>query len=191
MGLNYIARYIFLFRAQTKQNHLLFSSAHSLQEGNEGHETIGILRFTELVHEGLGIWRKLLSKGGKDFEQLISNHGVVIILVIQFKDFNKVMESSLFLGVLAGLVHGVDLSLGEHLLSLFSLSSNLIDGLEGWVQVAGTDEVTSIEGINSAVSLHVIDIKCKFNCINLLLLKTEFSHCDCGSVVLIIVLYTL
>merc|ERR1719154_951060 len=168
MGLNYIARYIFLFRAQTNLNHLLFSSTHSLQEGNEGHETIGILRFTELIHDGLGIWLgKLLTKSGQDFEQLISNHGVVIIFVIQFKDFNKVVESSLFLGVLAGLVHGVNFLPGEHLLSLFSLSSNLIDGLEGWVQVAGTDEVTSIEGINGTISLHVIDIKGKFNCINL------------------------
>ena len=83
------------------------------------------------------------------------------------------MEASLFLGVLACLVHGEDIGLGDHLLALLSLSSNLIDSLEGWVQVTGTDQVPGIEGINSAISLEVVDIESKFNCIDFLLLKTE------------------
>jgi hypothetical protein len=154
---------------------LLLSSAHLLEEGNEGHETIIIFRFAQLLHEGLGLFLgKLLSKVGKETEKLISNHGVVVIFVIKLKDFNEVVESTLVLGVLACLVHGVDFSLGEHLLSLLGLSSNLIDGLEGWVQVAGTDEVSGIEGINIAISLEVIDIKGKFNCVNLLLLESKF-----------------
>ena len=154
---------------------LLLSSAHLLKEGNEGHETIIIFRFAELLHQGLCFFLgQLLAKVGEESEKLISNHGVVVIFVIKLKDLNEVVESTLVLGVLACLVHGVDFSLGEHLLSLLGLSSNLIDGLEGWVQVACTDEVTGVEGINIAISLEVIDIKGKFNCVNFLLLKTEF-----------------
>ena len=141
----------------------------------EGHEAIVILRFTQLLHERLGLFLgKLLSEVGKHFEKLISNHGVVVIFVIKLKDFNKVVEATLFFRILASLIHGVDLSLGDHLLSLLGLSSNFLDGLEGWVQVAGTDEVTSVEGINRTISLEVIDIKSKFNCVNFLLLKTKF-----------------
>ena len=163
------------FLAREQVGFLLLSSAHPLEEGDEGHETIIILRFTELLHERLGLFLgKLLSKVGKETEQLISNHGVVVIFVIKLKDLNEVVESTLVLGVLACLVHGVDFSLGECLLSLLGLSSNLSDGLEGWVQVAGTDEVSGIEGINIAISLEVIDIKGKFNCVNLLLLESKF-----------------
>ena len=74
------------------------------------------------------------------------------------------MEATLVLGVLACLVHGEDFSLGEGLLSLLRLTSNFLNSSEGWVQVAGTDEVTGIEGINLAISLEVIDIKGKVNC---------------------------
>merc|ERR1719384_1302965 len=161
---------------------LLLSSTHSLQERNEGHEAILILRFTKFLHKTLGLFLgELLSKVGEKTEKLVSNHGVVVIFVIKLKDFNEVVESTLVLGVLACLVHGEDISLGEHLLSLLRLSSDLLNSLEGGVQVAGTDEVTSIEGINLAISLEVIDIKGKFNCINLLLLKTELSHVACCS----------
>ena len=73
------------------------------------------------------------------------------------------MEATLVLGVLASFVHGEDIILGKGLLSLLGLASNLSDCLQGWVQVAGTDEVTSIEGINIAISLEVIDIESKFD----------------------------
>merc|ERR1711892_1459649 len=79
------------------------------------------------------------------------------------RSLNEVVESTLVLGVLASFVHGVDFGLGEHLLSLFCLTSDLIDGLECGVQVAGTDEIAGIEGINIAISLEVINIKGKFN----------------------------
>ena len=143
---------------------LLLGSAHLLEEGNEWHETIIILRFAKLLHQRLGLFLgKLLSEVGKETEKLISNHGVVVIFVIKLKDLNEVVESTLVLGVLACLVHGVDLSLGEHLLALLGLTSDLIDGLEGWVQVAGTDEISGVEGINIAISLEVIDIESKFD----------------------------
>merc|ERR1719205_463593 len=156
---------------------LLLSSTHLLQERNERHEAILILRFAKFLHEALGFFLgKLLAKVGKETEQLVANHGVVVIFVIKLQDFNKVMEASLVLGVLACLVHGEDISLGEHLLSLLALSSNLIDSLEGWVQVASTDKISGIEGINIAISLEVVDIEGKFNCVDFLFLKTKLSH---------------
>merc|ERR1711892_825437 len=107
---------------------LLFSSAHLLQEGDEGHEAIIILWLTKFLHQRLGLLLgQLLTKVGKETEKFISNHGVVVIFVIKLQDFNEVMESTLVLGV--------DFSLGEHLLALLSLTSDLFDGFEGWVQV--------------------------------------------------------
>merc|ERR1719431_700323 len=118
----------------------------------------------------------LLSRVGKETEEFILKHSVVLIFVIKLQNFNEVMESTLVLGVFASLVHGEDISLGKHLLSLLSLTSNLLDGLEGWVQVASTDEISGIEGINFAVSLEVIDIEGKFDGIDFLFLKTKLSH---------------
>merc|ERR1719244_1506042 len=105
-----------------------------------------------------------------------SDHGVVVVFVIKLQDFNEVMEASLVLGVLACLVHGEDFSLRKGLLSLLGLTSNFLDGSEGGVQVAGTDEISGIEGINLSISLEVIDIEGKFNCVDFLFLKTKLSH---------------
>ena len=103
----------------------------------------------------------------------MGKHGVVVILVVKLQDLNKVVETSLVLAVLAGLVHGEDIVLGQHLLSLGLGSSDLSDGLEGGVQVAGSDEVTSVEGINLAISLEVIDIEGEVDGVNLLLLESK------------------
>merc|ERR1711892_692157 len=91
---------------KNKRSFLLLSGTHLLEEG---HEAIVILRFTQLLHERLGLFLgELLSEVSKHFEKLISNHGVVVIFVIKLKDFNKVVEATLFLRILASLVHGVD-----------------------------------------------------------------------------------
>ena len=75
---------------------LLLSSAHSLKEGNEGHESFIVSGFTELLHQGLGLLLgQLLSEVGKKTEQLVGKHGVVVIFVIELQDLNKVMETSL------------------------------------------------------------------------------------------------
>merc|ERR1712119_195045 len=141
-------------RGMSSKSRLLLRCAHPLKERNEGHEAIIILRFTEFLHQALCFFLgQLLSKVGQKSEQLIANHGVVVIFIIELQDFNKVMETTLVLGVLARFVHGEDISLGEHLLSLLSLSSNLIDSLESWVQVTCTDQVPGIEGINIAITL--------------------------------------
>merc|ERR1712080_638938 len=55
-------------------------------------------------------------------------------------------EATLVLGVLAGLVHGEDVSLTQELGSLGLSTTDLIDGLQGGVEVTGADEVAGIEG---------------------------------------------
>merc|ERR1719414_442938 len=161
-----------------EEENLLLSSTHSLEERNEWHESFIVSWFAEFLHQGLGLLLgQLLSEVGQETEKLVGKHGVVVIFVVELEDLNKVVEASLVLGVLAGLVHGEDISLGQHLLSLLGGSSDLSDGLEGGVEVAGSDEVTSVESINLAISLEVIDIESEFDGIDLLLLKTKFSHC--------------
>jgi len=162
----------------TCNENLLLSSTHSLQEGNEGHEAFIVGGLAELLHQGLGLLLgQLLSEVGQQTEQLVGQHGVVVIFVVQLQDLNEVVEASLVLGVLAGLVHGEDLGLGDHLLALLGGASDLGDGLEGGVQVAGADEVASVEGVNLAISLEVIDIEGEVDGVDFLLLETEFSHC--------------
>merc|ERR1712079_574413 len=82
----------------TCDENLLLSSTHSLQEGNEGHEAFIVGGLAELLYQGLGLLLgQLLSEVGQ--------HGVVVVLVVQLQDLNEVVEASLVLGVLAGLVH--------------------------------------------------------------------------------------
>ena len=166
-------------REQGERKGILFTECGSRILTDERHESFIISRFTELLHQRLGLLLgQLLSEVGQETEQLVGKHGVVVIFVVELQDLNEVMETSLVLGVLAGLVHGEDISLGEHLLSLLGGSSDLGDGLEGGVQVAGSDQITSIESINLAISLEVIDIEGEFDSVNFLLLETKFSHCD-------------
>merc|ERR1711878_52052 len=163
----------------TCDENLLLSSTHSLQEGNEGHEAFIVGGLAELLHQGLGLLLgQLLSEVGQQSEQLVGKHGVVVVLVVQLQDLNEVVEASLVLGVLARLVHGEHVGLGQHLLSLLGGASDLSDGLQGGVEVAGTDEVTSEESVNLAISLEVIDVKGEVDSVNFLLLESKFSHCD-------------
>jgi len=156
---------------------LLLSSAHFFQEWLEWNETILILGITELLHQRLGLLLgQLLTEVGEEQEQLMGQHGVVIVFVVQLQDLNKVVEATLVLGVLAGLVHGEDIGLGEELLALGDSTTDLLDGLQGGVQVAGADKVADVEGIDLAVSLEVIDVKGEVDGINLLLLKSKLSH---------------
>merc|ERR1712107_773816 len=69
-----------------------------------------------------------------------------------------------------------DIGLGEELLALGNSTTDLLDGLQGGVQVAGADEVANVEGVDLAVSLEVIDVKGEVGGINLLLLKSKLSH---------------
>merc|ERR1712203_490114 len=113
-----------------------FSAAHILQEWDERHESFIVSGFTELLHQGLGLLLgQLLTEVGQETEQLVGQHGVVVIFVVQLQDLNEVMETSLVLAVLGGLVDGEDLVLGQHLLSLLGGASNLSDCLEGGLRL--------------------------------------------------------
>merc|ERR1712117_900213 len=156
---------------------LLLSSAHLLQERLEWDEAVIVSGVAQLLHQVLGhLLGQLLTEVHQKLEQLVLQDGVVGIFVVQLQDLNEVMEASLVLGVLAGLVHGEDIGLGQELFSLGDSTTDLLDGLQGWVEVAGTDKVANIEGINLAVSLEVIDVKGEVDGINLLLLKSKLSH---------------
>merc|ERR1711936_646316 len=156
---------------------LLLGSAHLLQERLEGDEAVIVSGVAQLLHQVLGLLLgQLLTEVHQQLEQLELQDGVVGIFVVQLQDLNEVVEATLDLGVLAGLVHGEDIGLGQELLSLDTSTSNLLDGLQGGVKVAGTDEVAGVEGVNLAVSLEFIDIKSEVDGINLLLLKTKLSH---------------
>jgi len=156
----------------------LFVAAHPLQEGNEGHEAVIILGFAQLLHQRLGLFLvQFLAKVGQEEEQLVADHGVVLVFVIQLQDLNEVVESTLVLGVLAGLVDGVHFALLQHLLALLLLASDLGDGLEGGVEVAGSQQVAGVEGVDLTVALEVVDVEGEVESLDLLFLKTKLSHC--------------
>jgi len=96
----------------------------------------------------------------------MAHHCVVIIFVIQLQDFNKVMESSLVLRILACLVHWEHIGFFKHLLSLLSCSSNLFNSLQSWVQVAGTNKIPGIECVNISISLEVVHIEGELDGVN-------------------------
>jgi hypothetical protein len=155
-------------------NRLLLSSAHLLQERLEGNEAVIVGGVAELLHQVLGLLLgQFLTEVHQQLEQLELQDGVVGIFVVQLQDLNEVVEATLVLGVLAGLVHGEDIGLGEELLALGDSTADLLDGLQGGVQVAGADEVANVEGVDLAVSLEVIDVKGEVDGINLLLLQTK------------------
>ena len=74
------------------------------------------------------------------------------------------VEPSLVLAGLTVDVHGKHLLLGDHLQSLLCWPSDIRDGLQGWVEVACSHQITSKESIDLPISLEVIDIKCEVDC---------------------------
>ena len=96
---------------------------------------------------------------GQQSEEFVLEDGAVLILVVQFQDLHEVVEATGVLGVLGFLEDGVELINFQGSLSLVSLSSELIDGLEGGVQVASTEQITDVESVDLTVSLEVIDLK--------------------------------
>ena len=127
----------------------------------ELHEAVLILWLAEVVHQSLGLFLgQLLSQVAKKLPQIVALHCVVTVLVVELQDLHIVMEASL--GCLLG-----SFELGEERLQAdrgFSLSlsaSKLLNGFEGGVQVAGTEDVPHVEGIDGTISLEVVDIKGK------------------------------
>jgi len=80
-------------------------------------------------------------------------HGVVVIFVIKLKDFNKVVETTMFTGI--------------HPWRAYSFPSLPVLQPQQWSSGLGsscrTNEVTSVEGTNLTISLEVVDIKSKFD----------------------------
>ena len=107
--------------------------------------------------------KEKLTKIGQQSEEFILEDGAVLILVVQFQDFNEVMEATGILGVLGFFEDGVELINLQGSFALVALSSELTNGLEGWVQVAGTKQVSNVETVNLTVSLEVIDLKGKLD----------------------------
>merc|ERR1719447_242629 len=171
----------FLYSLERRSvSRLLLSSAHLLQERLERNEAVIVSGVAQLLHQVLGLLLgQLLTEVHQQLKQLELQDGVVGIFVVQLQDLNEVVEATLVLGVLAGLVHGEDIRLGEELLALGDSTADLLDGLQGGVQVAGADEVANVEGVDLAVSLEVMDVKGEVDGINLLLLQTKLSHFDC------------
>merc|ERR1712032_1797147 len=103
--------------------------------------------------------RLLLSRAHLLQERLEGDEAVIVSGVAQL--LHQVL--GLLLGQLLTEVHQqleqlqdlnevVEASLGDS-------TTDLLDGLQGWVQVAGTDKVANVEGVNLAISLEVIDVK--------------------------------
>ena len=73
------------------------------------------------------------------------------------------MEATGILGVLGFFEDGVELINLQGSFALVALSSELTNGLEGWVQGAGTKQVSNVETVNLTISLEVINLKGKLN----------------------------
>ena len=101
----------------------------------------------------------MITEVGQQPEELVFEDGAVLILVVQLQDLDEVVEAAGVLWVLGLLEERVEVIKLEGLLSLLALTSQLGDGLEGWVQVAGAEQVSNVEAINLTVALEVIDLE--------------------------------
>ncbi len=100
-----------------------------------------------------------LTKIGQQSEEIFAEDGLVFVLVIKLQDLNEIVNATSVLGVLGLLEDGVHVLEGDHPLALLLQASDLGDGVQGGVQVAGTDQVTNVEAIDLALSLEVIDLE--------------------------------
>ena len=101
----------------------------------------------------------MITEVGQQPEELVFEDGAVLILVVQLQDLDEVVEAAGVLRVLGLLEERVEVIKLKGLLSLLGLTSQLGDGLEGWVQVAGAEQVSNVEAINLTVALEVIDLE--------------------------------
>ena len=103
----------------------------------------------------------LITQVGEETEQLVAEDGVVIVLVIEFENFNKVMDSTGVLGFFGLLEDWVKVIDNHDLLALLLLSAKFVNRGQGWVQVARPQQVPNIESVDFAITLEVIDVKSK------------------------------
>merc|ERR1712018_717869 len=132
---------------------------HPLQEGDEGHEALIVSGLAELLHQGLGLLLgQLLSEVGQQTESSWDSMVLSSFLSYSFRISTKSWKPPWSLESLQALYMRNTLALVS-IFWPFSAVPPIGDGLEGGVQVAGADEVASVEGINLAISLEVIDIE--------------------------------
>jgi len=149
--------------------YLKVALAHPFQERHERSETLIVLGVAKLVHQALSfLLGEFLTKIGQQPEEILAEDGFVLVLVVQFQDFNEIVDATGVLGVLGLLEDGVHLIDGDHLLALFlETTAHVVDGVVGGVQVAGADEVTNVEGIDFAVTLEVVDLEGELDFFNI------------------------
>jgi len=148
--------------------YLALVRAHPFQERHEWHETLIVFRFTQLLHQALGlVLSQLLTKIGQQSEEFVAQDGAVIVLVVELQDFNEIVDATGVLGVLGLLVDGVEVVDLHDLLALLLLTSDFVDGVEGGVQVAGSQQIADVVAINLTVTLEVIHIKGEFDLFNI------------------------
>jgi len=158
------------------ENDLDVALAHPFQERHERSEALIVLRVAEFVHQALGLFLgELLTKIGQQPEEILGEDGLVLVLVVQFQDFNEIVDAAGILGVLGLLEDGVHLVEDDHPLAfLLETTAHVLDGVHGGVQVAGTDEVTNVEGIDLTFTLEVIDLEGELDLFNIPRVKTVF-----------------
>jgi hypothetical protein len=159
------------------QNALIFVSlsnlsnvvlAHPFQERHEGGETFIVFGVAQFVHQALGLLLgQFLTKIGQQPEEIFAEDGLVFVLVVELQDLNEIVDATGVLGVLGLLEDGIHVLEGDDPLSLFLEATNLLDGVDGGVQVAGTNEVTDVEGIDLALTFEVIDFKSELDLFNI------------------------
>ena len=101
----------------------------------------------------------VLTKVGEEPEELVAEHGVVLVLVVELEDLHEVVDAAGVLGLLGLLEQGVEVCHHHDLLSLLLLAAQLVDGAQGGVQVARAEEVADVEAVHLAVTLEVIDVE--------------------------------
>ena len=104
-----------------------------------------------------------LTEIGQQSEELVSKNGSIFVFVVQFQDFNEVMDATLVLGKFDLGENWVKIIDNHDFLTLFFHASNVIDGQKSGVKIAGPQEVSDVETIDLAISLEVIHIKGEFD----------------------------
>ena len=105
----------------------------------------------------------VLTEVGQQPEELVAEDGAVIVLVVELEDLDEVVDAT---GVLGGLglgEDGVEVVDLHHPLALLLLAAELVDGVQGGVDVASPQQVSDVEAIDLAVSLEVVHIKGKLD----------------------------
>lgn len=104
-----------------------------------------------------------LTKIGQQSEKFVSKDSSVIVFVVQFQDFNEVMDATLVLGVLDLCENRIKVIKYHDFLALFFHAADFTDSENSGVQVAGPQKVSDVEPIDLAISLEVIHIKGEFD----------------------------